>query len=370
MKIMVFDVPAQNSGALTILKDFFIYVSSRQYDDIKWIFIVSTDILDCQNCDNRIKIKKYPLIKKGWLYRIFFEIFKAPLIVKRYAPDVILSLQNTAILMTNIPQILYVHQAIPYSVKKFSFIKKDEQALALYSFIFRYLIGFSIKKASTTIVQTKWLRDAIIKSHNVDGSKIVVLPPTINFNDTEGSNEGKRSHKFFYPCTPFVYKNINIILDAVEKFKACESCPEILLTINGRENPYAKKIKKSVVKRGLSNMIIFIGRISREKVLSLYSISTLLFPSWLESYGLPLLEAKLMNSKIICADTPFAKEILCSYDKVVYHGVENADELYQEMKKAIEVDSGNSEFVLKRSRAMKEENNWEKLINLSKSVMQ
>ena len=50
----------------------------------------------------------------------------------------------------------------------------------------------------------------------------------------------------------------------------------------------------------------------------MYAKSILVFPSYVESFGLPLLEAKLTETYIIASDTPFCREILNEYDKVEF----------------------------------------------------
>lgn len=91
---------------------------------------------------------------------------------------------------------------------------------------------------------------------------------------------------------------------------------EIVLTIKGDENSYAAGIKKMA--EGLGEKIIFAGKMSREDVFKMYNTSTLVFPSYIETFGLPLLEAKLSGSIILASDHPFSKEILKEYQNAYY----------------------------------------------------
>ena len=97
MKILVVDIPASETGALTILQDFFYYVEKSNTMH-KWFFLISTDTINTKNRNITIIKKSYP--KKNWLYRIIWEIFHARFTVKKIKPDLILSLQNTTILGT------------------------------------------------------------------------------------------------------------------------------------------------------------------------------------------------------------------------------------------------------------------------------
>jgi len=53
----------------------------------------------------------------------------------------------------------------------------------------------------------------------------------------------------------------------------------------------------------------------------MYTKSVLIFPSYIETFGLPILEAKLSRCPIVAADTAFAREILCRYKIVKFFNI-------------------------------------------------
>ena len=57
------------------------------------------------------------------------------------------------------------------------------------------------------------------------------------------------------------------------------------------------------------------GQMPREKIFELYTKSVLLFPSFVESFGLPLLEGKLSGTYVLASNCPFSREILNGYEK-------------------------------------------------------
>ena len=66
----------------------------------------------------------------------------------------------------------------------------------------------------------------------------------------------------------------------------------------------------------------------------MYTDSILLFPSYVESFGLPLLEAKMTGTPIVASDCPFSKEILKNYNKKVFF---NPDDYTDMGKKILEI---------------------------------
>lgn len=77
------------------------------------------------------------------------------------------------------------------------------------------------------------------------------------------------------------------------------------------------------------DVIKFIGFKSKDKLFSIYENETdcILFPSRLETWGLPLSEAKKFGLPIIAADLPYAKETVDKYKWVKYFDPLNAEQL-------------------------------------------
>jgi len=78
--------------------------------------------------------------------------------------------------------------------------------------------------------------------------------------------------------------------------------------------------------------IKFIGSLTREEVFDFYAKSTLIFPSYIETVGLPLLEAKMHWTPIIASDSAFSHEILDGYDKVEFFEAFDYRQLSSKMK--------------------------------------
>ena len=120
-------------------------------------------------------------------------------------------------------------------------------------------------------------------------------------------------NRFFYPATSFKYKNHIVIFKAVEiLYKKGITDFTIALTLT--EGNLPKECKK--LYEQYRNNFELIGLITHENVMAEYCRSVLVFPSYIETIGLPLLEARCCNTPIIAADECFSKEILRGYDKM------------------------------------------------------
>ena len=107
-------------------------------------------------------------------------------------------------------------------------------------------------------------------------------------------------------------------------------------------------LKKEIVEKyGRLKCIEFIGLQTRENLMKYYSkIETVIFPSKLETWGLPISEAKAFGKNIILADLEYAHETLGTYEKVMFFGPDAAEKLAEKMKMLINDDENmkNIEF--------------------------
>lgn len=308
MNILVLDVAADSEGALSVLNQY--YDKFMKDSKNNYYICVSVPKLESQK---NIKVLSFPWVKKTWLHRIVFDFICTRKLIKKNNIDYIFSLQNIGVLFTNTPQAIYLHQALPYSKQR---IKLSESIkIWIYQNVISKLISKSIKKAEKVIVQTQWMKDAVISKEKVNASKIEIVSPNYEVTASKKFLQSNYQNTFFYPAANYIYKNhivvfqaVNLLLDSgINNFKVILTLDESSLPKNCRE--LHSKCKDNIV---------LLGRISNEKVLDLYTSSVLIFASFIESFGLPLLEARSTDTPIIVSDMPYSREILKGYDKAQY----------------------------------------------------
>lgn len=306
MRIVVNDIAASKGGAMSVLQNFYQEIIEKD-DDNEWIFLLGDEYLE--NTTN-IRIKTLPEIKKSWIKRLFFDLVLGKTIINELHPDIYLSLQNTATLGVNCKQFVFLHQILPFQKEQsFSFFKKNQRTYAVYQKIIGKVIIFTINKSkANVIVQTKWLK-SVLKSFFPDNI-IKVVPPTIKAlpNCVERRKEDKVNSTFFYPAAKLIYKNHKLIFEAVD-----------LLIERGYKNfRVVLTIDKPEILPNNSEFYLFLGTIDKELVYHYYKTSILLFPSYIESYGLPLKEAAQFGSIIFSSDTGVSREVLDMYSNAFF----------------------------------------------------
>lgn len=329
-KIIIVDVAAEKTGALTILKHF--HKIALEQSDYNWRFVLSIPKL---SETNNVSISNYNWIKKSWFHRLFFDIYYIKKIVKNEKPDLIISLQNIYVKGSKCPQIIYLHQSIPFTKIKFKFFK--ETILWINKNILSRLIYSSLKKADEIIVQSNWMKAAVIDQLRIQFDKIHVITPIINIDDSSTFIDTDVNRcRLFYPAIFTSYKNHKVLVEAMEKIN-CNHKYTLYLTGNKED-----AIKRGICKDSMS-YIKFCGKLSFKEMRKMYLSSILVFPSKLETFGLPLLEARSYNSFVIASNTAFSKEILLNYKNAQFFDEDDSDMLAR-----IILDSKKAEYFYHR----------------------
>lgn len=312
--VMIYDVHASESGALAILDD--LYRQIRAYSDksVKWVFIVSTP--HYEETENII-VCRFPWVKKNWGYRYYFDTVTTRSLLRQYKPDKVFSLQNKGIPFYHKEQLVYLH--LPFVLSDHIFnIRKDGKKLWLYQNVVSKSVFRSLRKVDYTIVQTHWMKDAFVRKAKVNEDKVIILEPDISTNNIGVYHDSRQNRRtFFYPATAFSYKNHITLLKAL-KYAQAKGLKDysLILTIRSDESDLTRRLAAYANDNDLN--VLFGGQMPREKVFEMYTKSILLFPSYVESFGLPLLEARLSGTYIVASDCPFSREILNGYDKAFY----------------------------------------------------
>lgn len=132
------------------------------------------------------------------------------------------------------------------------------------------------------------------------------------------------TYVLLYPALPRAFKNFEVICEAAARLRPeIASRIEFRLTLNGNENRYARAI---VQRYKHIDCLKFIGRQSRQAMQEHYACSdAIIFPSRLETWGLPISEGKAYNKALLVADLPYARETVGNYDRVAFIEPGNAD---------------------------------------------
>ena len=330
-------------GPLTIYKDCLRCVEKYFLENYEIVALVHNRELFSE-FDSKIKFIEFMDSKKSYLKRFYYEYFYFKRLSKKLKPYLWFSLHDMTPNVVTDKRAVYCHNPIIfYDVKRKDMI--NEFKMFMFSRFYKYIYKINIKKNNFVVVQQDWIRKRFKKIFKI--KNVVVAHPNVVIDDSNNNYKNTKivKNSFLYPSFPRIFKNFEVICKAVEilENKNIENF-KVYLTIDGSENIYSKEI---VEKYDRLKCIEFIGLQIRENLMKYYSkIETVIFPSKLETWGLPISEAKAFGKNIILADLEYAHETLGTYEKVMFFGPDNAEKLAEKIEMLINDDENmkNIEF--------------------------
>lgn len=357
MKTIIINATAtKSSGALTILKSFLLFIeTSVNASDYHFYLFTTLDLFT-----NTEKITIENVNVKTWKQRIRWDNGG----LKEYCEkngikaDLIFSNQNTCTKWSGIPQLVYYHQALALIPFSWNPLKKSERLFWFYRHVYPFFVSRNNKSAKY-IVQLNFIKTAFCNNfREISPERIYVVKPDFpneNINKIDSSTEFSDGRKvLLYPAVDAKYKNHRIILKALQKL-TCEERNDVhvLFTV-----PSDSRLTKLILKYGLSYVCTCIGMRPYSELKKIYKIATaMIYPSKIESYGLPLIEAASFGIPILAADLTYAREVLKEYPNALFIDVNNADEWSRGIRKSCSM----TKIPVKME---KKESSWNKIMKI------
>lgn len=365
--VVISAVNLTSGGTLTILRNCLEILSTMtSTHDLRIIAIVHNKALAEYP---HIEYIEMPKVKQSWGRRLWCEYVTMYKISKQLAPvDIWLSLHDMTPRVKARLRAVYCHNPTPFYKTRLTDLTLDYKVF-LFSLFYKYLYRINIHKNRFLIVQQEWLRSAFAKLYRVNPANIIVAYPNAK-QITQDSiqqqkpliHEGHRITRFFYPALPRVFKNHQVICQAVE-ILSHKGVTDFLVTItmDGTENPYARKI---VDQYASLSEIDFVGLIPATQMSSAYlQTDCLIFPSKLETWGLPLSEFSVYKRPILAADLPYAHEAANGAEHIAFFNPDSPIELADKMEAIIrgkDICHPNEDVILHSPFTKK----WEDLFEL------
>lgn len=338
-KIAISAINLFEGGPLSVLKDCIGAIeSSNQFADYEFVALVHKKKMFENSVYKKVSFVEFPKSRTSYFYRLYYEYFYFNKFAKKNKIDFWFSLHDISPNVGRIPQAVYCHNPSPFKVISLNDLFV-QPIVFMFNLFYSFLYKINIKKNKYVVVQQLWLKDEFNKRFGVKYDKIIIAKPQepiIDVNSIKG-DLNKTIKSFVFPTFPRSFKNIEIIGEAICLLnKEGVNGFVVSITIDGSENKYSRKIFD---KYGKLKHLNLIGLKPREVVYQLYKESDcLIFPSTLETWGLPISEYKQFDKPMLVANLPYAKETVGRYNKAKFFDPKNAQELAGFIKSIISSD--------------------------------
>lgn len=322
MNICVIATASRESGALSIYLQFLSVLKEQNCADKYFVFV------DESMPQPQIGSVTYITCDTHGFRRIAFDFwgFKKTIKNLNITPDRIVSFQNTAVFYPRVPQMIYFHNLLPLSKKRWNPFDSKERTLFFYGSLYPYYIRCLLRKDMDIAVQADFIKDMFADKYGHPIEKIHVFRPNIIIGPELESEsfkipiEYEDKYNFIYPAIYMPYKRHQLLVECLKGVR--DIAPDVFgnirihLTFKSEEAP---ELYHSITDNDMEQQFIFHGKIPYQELCSYYQHShAMLFPSEMETVGLPLLEAASYGLPIAVTDMPYSNEAMGSYEGVFF----------------------------------------------------
>lgn len=255
--------------------------------------------------------------------------------VQQYKPDTLFCFGNYPPANKYSCKIVtYIHN--PYLVFPWGKLLLMDKILPLRQLYLRRYVNNS----DFYLFQNKYIMEAFLKHYGRNKNITYVVMPF--FDDAELSlrreiNTSKKE-QFIYVSLPHPHKNHHYLLKVWEELLLQGHHPGLLLTIP-EVKQYDGLLEEIASINARGGQIKNLGLIAFEEVLKHTAQSEFsIYPSLLETLGLGLIEAAVLECKVLAADLPYTRQVIepslyfdptdiSSGVKTVLHALENKDQI-------------------------------------------
>ena len=339
INIVINATAATESGAFSIVKGFVEYI--RTLNEDKYCFHLFTCTKSIFTADALLRVYEIPL--QNWKSRIAWDNreFESHLIDLQIDADLFISFQNTCSRFKSdkykgINQLVYYHQSLPLIRYPWNPFKREELKFFLYAHFYSFFVSRYNEKA-TYVVQLPYIKRQFCKKFkNINPCRVNIIKPNQEIIDTRKYiiyPELQDKFVMIFPAADYRYKNHQILVDSIVAIlKEHPELKDRIIVLFTLDND--GRIAEYIKHKDVLDTIKCIGKVEHEILLNLYnSADCLLFPSRIETYGLPLIEAASFGMNVIAADLDYAHEVLQGYENVTYCDPLDVDD----WKKRIEI---------------------------------
>ena len=364
--IVVSAVNIRKGGTLTILRQCLEYLSSVAAErDWRVVALVHSRAL----CDYPgVEYIEMPDTVRGWGKRLRAEYVDMLGVSRRLAPvDLWFSLHDTTPHVEARRQAVYCQTSFPFMRMKWNDLRFDPK-IALFTLFTRLAYRINVHRNYRLVVQAEWLRCGLSRLLGVSRDRFIVFPPARpnlaalssahscpSAGNAQPSNENKpatdnksgaenkletdnksgtenKPTTFLFAATPDCHKNFETLCEAARLLEGRigKDRFRVVFTIDGTENKYAQWLR---CRWGDVSSLEFRGLMPQSELFALYAVTDcLVFPSRVETWGLPISEFATLDKPMLLADLPYAHETSAGCRRINFFTPTKPDQLAHKME--------------------------------------
>ncbi|MCJ7827903.1 glycosyltransferase family 4 protein [Patescibacteria group bacterium] len=242
-------------------------------------------------------------------------------------------------LLAKTPFVMTIHDLIKHQSRGLKTTTRGQGVYFVKHLAYRLLVYFSIRKAQKIIVPSQWWLKELVGRYRFCKGKVVVVSegvaPALKTNANKTA-QALRKYRLSQPFLLYVgnlypHKNVELAVRAMAKTQAAKN---LKLVIVSARTVFRDRFNRWLEKSGLGQKVVLVDFVTDQELASLYRAATVfLFPSRLEGFGLPGLEAMAAGTPVVAAWASCLPEVYSQ--AALYFDPDSEVELSQVLKRVL-----------------------------------
>jgi glycosyltransferase involved in cell wall biosynthesis len=247
---------------------------------------------------------------RGFLGRLAWEQRGLPRVAESWRADVLLSFGAFVPLRGSCPSVLEAGNALPFTRAYWQILAHERARLRFEEHARWMLLRGSLRAARRVLTPTRAMRQDVVTRLPDLGPKVDVALWGVAAAFQKVRWQQPAGCDVLAVSKHGINKEFDVLVAALPHLRRTQPSVRLVFTGTPDESRWSQRSVALADRLGVSEHLCFAGDVPNPRMPSLIQqAQVLVFPTWCESFGLPLAEALAMGAPAVAADIPACREV-------------------------------------------------------------
>lgn len=306
LRVLINGIHAKSGGGVTYLRNMLPLLADDSELELH-LFIHRNQYELFGEIDERIRVHILTY-RNGFFWNLIWEQIALPILARFMSVDVTVSPANYGPLLAP-SNVIILRNSLAVVGRETRILKR------IYWLGLALMTGLSLISCGRAIAVSSYARRALTFGFgNRIRKKVTVIHHGVRdvFKPASTETDARKDHGYLLAVSDiYVQKNLHTLIPAIAKLQGIY--PDIRLKIAGQplDQGYLEELREALQRHKLEDAVAFLGGMETAELVTLYQNCRLfVFPSTVETFGNPLVEAMSCGAPIACSNTAAMPEIV------------------------------------------------------------